>query len=77
MADLHVIEPQRPDQSVVEYLEHLLKRAKNGEFSMIAAAYAYRDGTTGHGHSNFHSNAAMAGAVSCLLFDINEAMRHG
>lgn len=74
MADLRVIDPPRPDQSVVEYLESLLARARQGEFSMIAVAYVCPDFTTGHGHSALGSNATMAGSVASLHHDIVRTM---
>lgn len=70
MADLHVIEPPAPDRTVIAYLEHLLERARAGEFSAISVAYVYRDGRSGHGHSDISSLATMAGAVGALQFDL-------
>lgn len=77
MADLHVIDPPRPDQSVIAYLEDLLGRAKEGEFSMIAVAYVHPDFSTGHGHSALSSTATMAGAVASLQHDLTRTMLDG
>lgn len=74
MADLHVVDPPRPDQSVLAYLEDLLARAKEGEFSMIAVAYVHPDFSTGHGHSALSSNATMVGAIMSLQHDLCRTM---
>jgi hypothetical protein len=66
MAELHVINAAPVDATVVTYLEHLLARARQGEFSAVAVAYVNRDGSTGSGHSDQHSLATMVGAVACL-----------
>lgn len=66
MTELRVINAEPVDQAVVEYAEHILARAKTGEFSAIAFAYVYRDGTTGSGFSPQHNLATSVGAVACL-----------
>lgn len=77
MADLVAIEPPRPDQSVVAYLEDLLQRARDGEFAMVAVAYVHPDFSTGHGHSALGSNATMVGAIASLQWDITREMVDG
>lgn len=66
MADLIVIEPEPANPGVAEYLEKLLARARDGEFSAIAVAYVYRDNTTGSGFSDQHSLPTMIGSVAGL-----------
>ena len=66
MPDLHVIDPTPVDAAVVDYLEHLLARAREGRYSAIAVAFVYRDGSTGSGYSRQHSLATMVGGVEAL-----------
>jgi hypothetical protein len=66
VADLRVIDATPADATVIAYLEHLLDRARAGEFSAVAVAYVYRDGRTGSGHSDQHSLPTMVGSVACL-----------
>ena len=77
MADLHAIEPPRPSDRVVAYLEALLERARDGQIAMIAAAYVYTDFSTGHGHSELTSNATMVGALAGLQAAIVREMIDG
>lgn len=66
MPDLHAINVEPVSESVLAYLADLTERAKAGEFSTIAVAYVYRDGSTGSGHSDAHNLAAIVGAVAAL-----------
>lgn len=66
MAELEVIDAEPPAQGVVEYLEKQLERAKSGDFSAIAMAVVYRDGSTGSGYSQLHNTATMVGSVRAL-----------
>jgi hypothetical protein len=64
--DLRAIDVEPVSASVLAYLEDLTERARAGEFSTIAVAYVYRDGSTGSGHSDAHNLAAIVGAVEAL-----------
>jgi len=66
VADLVAIDAEPVGASVVAYLESLLERARAGEFSAIAAAYVYRDGSTSSGYSDQHNLATMVGSVEAL-----------
>jgi hypothetical protein len=66
MPDLIHIDPEPANASVIAYLEHVLSRAREGEFSSIAIAWVYRDGTTGSGTSDVPSLPALTGAVAAL-----------
>lgn len=66
MPDLHVIDAEPVDESVVTYLEHVLEQAKEGRYSAVAIAYVYRDGSTGSGFSRQHSLATMVGGVEAM-----------
>lgn len=64
--DLLAIDAEPANASVVAYLEDLLARARGGQFSSIAVAWVYRDGSTGSGMSDIPSLAALTGAVTAL-----------
>lgn len=66
MPSLIAIDAEPANASVITYLESLLERARAGEFSAIAAAYVYRDGSTGSGTSDIPSLAALTGSVAAL-----------
>lgn len=66
MPDLIPIDPEPANASVIAYLEHTLSRAREGQFSSIAIAWVYRDGTTGSGTSDVPSLPALTGAVAAL-----------
>lgn len=66
MANLLTLDPEPANASVIAYLEHVLSRAHEGEFSSIAIAWVYRDGSTGSGMSDIPSLAALTGAVAAL-----------
>lgn len=72
MADLTVIDAEPVGEDVVAYLEDLLCRARAGEFSSIAVAFVYRDGSTGSGNSSAPSLAALLGAVAGLQHKLAE-----
>jgi hypothetical protein len=66
MANLIAIDPEPISASIVDYLENLIERARAGQFSAVAAAYVYRDGSTGSGYSDQHNLATMVGSVEAL-----------
>jgi hypothetical protein len=77
MAELIAIDPEPASASVVDYLEHLIERARLGQFSSIAAAYVYRDGTTGSGYSDQHNLATMVGSIEALKVKLLRDMTDG
>lgn len=66
MADIRLIDAAPVEQAVVSYLETVLARAKNGEYSAVAVAVVYRDGSTGSGYSNQYNLATMVGSPEQL-----------
>lgn len=62
-ADIRVISCAPEGIGVVELLEQMLERAREGEFSSVALAYVDRDGVTGSGWSKLHGTATMIGAL--------------
>lgn len=71
MPDLTVIDAEPLGVDVIATLERALERAKAGEFSSIAVAYVYRDGSVGCIWSTMPSVPAMLGSVSLLAHKLN------
>lgn len=65
-AEVEVLESEPPGESVVERLEEVLAKAREGRISAVAIAIVYRDGSTGDCRSKLPSIGTMAGAVSIL-----------
>ena len=66
MAEVRVIEPEPADESVIAFLEDVMEKARAGKYSAVAAAFVYRDGSTGSGYSKQHNLAAMVGSIEAL-----------
>jgi hypothetical protein len=66
MASIHVIDPEPADESVLAFLEDVLEKARAGKYSAVAAAFVYRDGSTGSGYSHQHNIPTMVGSVEAL-----------
>ena len=66
MTGLVAIDAEPANASVVAYLEEVLQRAREGQFSSIAVAWVYRDGSTGSGTSDVPSLPALTGSVAAL-----------
>ncbi len=66
-ADLIPLDSEPAADGVVERLEEVLAKAREGRISAVAIAIVYRDGSTGDCRSKLPSIGTMAGAVSVLL----------
>lgn len=67
------IHPEPSGQGIVELLEHLLARAKAGEFSSLSVAYVYRDASVGCSWSRLPNQILMLGAISRLAHKLNRS----
>ena len=66
MADVHVLDAEPPGEDVVAKLEEALGKARAGEFSSVAMAVVYRDGSAGRSWSKPPSLSLLIGAVARL-----------
>lgn len=71
MPDLTVIEPEPLGADVIETLEYVMAKARNGEISSVALAYVYRDGRAGRTWSQAPCFAALLGAIARLAHCLN------
>lgn len=71
MAELHTIEPEDPDKSVVAALESALKAARNGEVASVAISIVYRSGVLGSKWSMGGQFARLLGAVQRTAHKLN------
>jgi hypothetical protein len=58
------LEPK--DQGVIEALEDLLEKARDGKVSAVACAVVYRDGCTGDVNSALPNRSVMLGSIARL-----------
>jgi hypothetical protein len=70
MAELLVLEPERPGEGLESMLEEMLERVRAGEVSSIAIAYVQRDGRAGRMWSEAPSLAALLGSIQRLAHRI-------
>ncbi len=67
---LSVIQPEPRADGVVELLEHLLEKARNGEISSLCTAYVYRDGYSGHQRSAVPHFSILLGAIERMKYEL-------
>lgn len=65
-ADLVPLPCEPADDTVIERLEEVLAKARDGKVSSVAIAVVYRDGSTGDCWSKIPSRATLIGAVGVL-----------
>ena len=65
------VQPYPPDQDVIDYLEHLLERARSGEIQTIAVAIGKKAYYTTNGWAGMgKANMSIVGEVEALKIDI-------
>lgn len=69
--DLTLIE-KKPEKSLIEHLENLLKEAKSGELQEFAYVCSYKGNSVNHGWTKLTNNRRIVGEIEFMKSGIME-----